>query len=819
MEPGRWYVIGAAADCDIVVDAAQVSGRHAYLARSGQGYAIRDAGSRNGVFVRGERVEEAQVGSAEEIGLGSHQVRIADLVQRIGGSVASSLPRPLPVKAAPVGTGPVVTRELRVGDEPIVIGRDDGLGVTLQEAGVSARHARVFRSGGRTIVEDLGSRNGTFVRHGGDGDWVNYRTCVLRRGDQIRIGGTVFELKPAATQAHPGARLDVRDLHLTVTHRATGAPLTLLAGVSFTALDGEVVGILGPSGSGKTSLLNVLAGFDAPTSGEVLLQGQQLHAAGAVRPELGALVGHAPQFDVAHEHLSVREAIRFSAQLRGDATWTAAEIERRVENAIAAVDLVAKAETQLGSETRKTLSGGQKKRVNIAMELVLDPPVLLLDEPTSGLSAQDTMDLMRLLRRLAAQGRTIILTIHQPSYAAFVQMDQILVLEEGGHVAYFGPAAVDSFEYFGITDREPGALLEALPRKQGPEAPGVWAQRFERSDAAERFVRGRRAALDHQRPTPWPTLQQPGSLMQLATLLGRNLRLKFRDPFFLLLSFVVPPVVAALFVAVLGARVGPGDEGTYVAAQVAHQYLVVLTIMTCFFGALAASLEVVPELAILRRERRGGVGLGAYVGSKAMTYLVPSVFFPALALATIHVLDGDVLGGAFLQQWAVLASAFFASASAGLLFSSALASPQSVIVVAVFYAIVQVVFSVFVPLHITHGPDKRSRWLATASVPMTARWTLGGLVSVRDLCDVQDDTSDETTLSDKAATVGQNRLFQRDCRRGFYQDHGVLEASSSDERTDPNHRTHALAANGALALLALSGMALALRQRSRGTQG
>lgn len=819
MESGRWYVIGAAADCDVVVDAAPVSGRHAYLARSGTGYAIRDAGSRNGIFVRGERVEEGQVEAGDEIGLGSHRMRVDELVRQIDGKGAAGPKRPTPVQAPQSGRANVVARELLVGEEPIVIGREDGLGVTLNEGGVSARHARVFRSGGRTIVEDLGSRNGTFVRHGGTGEWVNYRTCVLRRGDQIRIGGAVFEPKPTAVESHPGARLDVRDLQLTVTHRATGAPLNLLAGVSFTALDGEVVGILGPSGSGKTSLLNVLAGFDAPTAGEVLLQGQPLHAAGAVRPELGALVGHAPQFDVAHEHLTVREAIRASAQLRGDANWSAAEIEQRVQQAIAAVDLVAKAETQLGSETRKTLSGGQKKRVNIAMELVLDPPILLLDEPTSGLSAQDTMDLMRLLRRLAAQGRTIILTIHQPSYAAFVQMDQILVLEEGGHVAYFGPAAVDSFDYFGITDREPGALLEALPRKQSPEAPGVWSQRFEHSDVSERFVRGRRAALDSQRPSPWPSLQQPGGLTQLGTLLGRNLRLKFRDPFFLMLSFVVPPVVAALFVAVLGARVGPGDAGTHVAAQVAHQYLVVLTIMTCFFGALAASLEVVPELAILRRERRGGVSLGAYVGSKALTYLVPAVFFPALALGAIHGLDGDVLGGTFVQQWAVLASAFFASATAGLLFSSALASAQSVIVVAVFYAIVQVVFSVFVPLHITHGPDKRSGWLAAASVPMTARWTLGGLVSVRDLCDVEDDTSDETTLADKAATAAQNRLFQRDCRRGFYQDHGILEAGSADDRKASEHRTHALASNGALALLALFGMAVALQGRSRGTQG
>lgn len=810
LQPGRWYTIGARADCDIVIEASQVSGRHALIALSGDGFQIQDSGSRNGLFVHGERVQQAQVRAQDEIGLGSHRVLVATLLApKDRGKVDSKGAQATPEQAP---------RTIAVGDKPVYIGREGDVDVLLNEQAVSSRHARLFRSAGRTILEDLGSRNGTMVRHAGSDEWVNYRTCVLRRGDLVRIGSSVLLPTPVLAERRVGARLDVRDLGLTVTHRASGQPLTLLQQVSFTALDGEVVGILGPSGSGKTSLLNVLAGFDAPTSGEVLVGGQRLHVGDELRVEMGALVGHAPQFSVAHEHLTVREAIRAQALLRGSNDWSPSEVESRVQAAIEAVDLGSRAETQLGSEERKTLSGGQKKRVNIAMELVLDPPVLLLDEPTSGLSAQDTMDLMRLLRQLAGQGRTVVLTIHQPSYAAFVQMDQILVLEEGGHVAYFGPAAVDSFDYFGITDREPGAILEALPRKPDPSEPGTWARRFHQSEIAARFVRARAEEFALSPPTPMPVPQQPGGAAQLVTLLGRNLTLKFRDAFFVLLSFVVPPVVAALFVVVLGASVGAGEAETSTGAAVAHQYLVVLTIMTTFFGALAAALEVVPELPILRRERRGGVHLSAYVLSKALTYLVPSLVFPALALGVIQVLDGDVLGGSFVEQWALLVSAFFASACAGLLLSSALASAQSVIVFAVFYAIVQVVFSVFVPLHITHGPDKHDTWLQAASMPMTARWTLAGLVSVRDLCDVKGRDNEDATITDKAETLARNRLFQSDCRRAFYQDHGVLKASSELERTDNMHRRTGLFANGVLSVLGLFGMAWVLRGRSRGTQ-
>ncbi len=814
LEAGKWHVIGAAADCDIVIDQPPVSAHHAQIAVDGQGYQIYDSDSSNGLFVNDERVQQAEVRADDVIGLGSFRITVKALTQ-IGSGTD---PRPRPTGPQPLAKSAGPATRLMVGTTPMVIGRDAGCDVQVDVGAVSGRHARLFRSAGRTVLEDLGSRNGTFVRHAGTDDWVNYRTCVLRRGDQIRIGGKVYEPVPADQQRQAGARLDVRDVSLTVTHRATGQPLTLLHDVSFTALDGEVVGILGPSGSGKTSLLNVMAGFDAPSSGEVLVQGQALHDAAGLRADIGPLVGHAPQFDVAHANLTVREAVRYSAQLRGSANWSSAEIDTRVAAALQAVDLAAKADVALGSQTRKTLSGGQKKRVNIAMELVLDPPVLLLDEPTSGLSAQDTMDLMRLLRELAGQGRTVVLTIHQPSYAAFVQMDQVLVLEEGGHVAWYGPAAVDCLTYFGVTDREPGALLEAMPRKPDPSQPGLWATRYAESDASERFVQGRATDLDQNPPKPWPALAQTSAVGQLAVLLGRNLRLKFRSSFFLLLSFVVPVVVAALFVQALGARLGPDDGGTHIASSVAHQFLVVLTIMTTFFGALAASLEVVDEIPILRRERRGGVSLGSYVLSKALTYAVPALAFPGLALITILLLSDDILQGDLAPQWAILGSAFFASAGAGLLISSTLRTAQSVVVVAVFYAIVQVIFSVFVPLHITYADPPRATWLQPASVPMTARWTLGGLVTVRDLCDTKIKIVRGLPGPETVNRGLQEAMFLRDCKAGFYQDHGIKEVQRSDDRTDNKHRRTALGVNALLALLGLLGTWVTLMGRSRGTQ-
>jgi ABC-type multidrug transport system ATPase subunit/pSer/pThr/pTyr-binding forkhead associated (FHA) protein len=776
LTPGRWYVIGADASCDIVVDAGQVSGRHAQICVDEGSFVIEDLGSRNGVFVQAERVRRASVRLDDVVGLGSHRASVRDLLQRVGSF------------------------EYEVRDGMTTIGRDPANTIVIDSSAVSARHARVFVSAGRLILEDLGSRNGTLVRAAGQTEWVTYRHCILRRGDVVRVGGRELRFRMAASERRPGARLDVQDVRYTVKDRETGAPLDLLAGVSFTALDGELIGILGPSGSGKTSLLNVLAGYQRPTSGRVLLQGQDLHAAeGTIR-----LVGHAPQFDVVHSTLTVREAVYYSARLRGPAEWSEAELNERVSRAISQVGLTKKADIPLGSDVEKTLSGGQKKRVNIAMELVLDGPVLILDEPTSGLSAHDTLELMTFLRSLASRGRTVVLTIHQPSYAAFVLMDQVVLLEEGGHLAWFGPAALDVFEFLGVTDREPGALLEQMEAKKDPSAPSPLVARYAATETKRRLVDGRAAEVSNSSIAAWPTPVIPSAAHHAVALLARNLRMKRRDAFFLTLTLVVPALVAVLFVSVLGAQLQDGQR-TALDATVEHQYLVVLTIMTCLFGALSAALEVVSELPIVARENRGGVGIPAYVASKALMFGLPSMVFPGVAVFTTHLLAGDVMGGDATWQWLVLAATFFAASCGGLFLSSLVTSPPTVVVLAVFYAIVQVVFSVFVPLRVTYEEPARARWLQVVSAPVTARWTLRGLVSTSDLCALP--------VADAPEAAPEVFVFVRDCQRQMYQNHGIARADTPDDRLAAEHRSKAIGANLTLAVMALGGAAMSLQRR------
>lgn len=797
MNPGSTYIIGAASDCDIILDHPSISGRHARLVRTGDQFLIEDLDSRNGLFIEGARVKSAVIAFHQQVSLGSQPFTIEDLLHRATSSSGKSGP-----------AEPSLVREVEVGEVTLTIGRDPDASLQVVDDHVSSFHARVYESGGRVIIEDLGSRNGTLVQLEGTDRWESYRTCTLKRGDLVRVGSETFRFRAAESARKPGARLDVRGVSYTVVDRATGQPRKLLNDISFTALDGEVVGILGPSGSGKTTLLNVVVGFATPSEGSVLVQGADLHA----DLETRRLVGHAPQFDVAHATLTVAEAVRYSALLRGSADWTSAEIEARVDRAIADVGLDRYRDTPLGSDVKKTLSGGQKKRVNIAMELVLDPPVLLLDEPTSGLSAHDTTELMLLLRRLAGQGRTILLTIHQPSYSCYVMMDQVVLLEEGGHLAWFGPAAVDSFEFFDVKDREPGALLERMPRKADPTSPGDIARRYARSPAFDRMVKGRAHELEAHPPPAWPVPRLTSPIVHTAKLFLRGLTMKLRDPFFLFLVLPAPALVSVLFVYVLGAQLESATPRTAETAEVEHQFLLVLTIMTCLFGALASSLEIVQEIPILRREKRGGVGILAYLSSKVGLYLIPSLIFPAVAIGICHLLAKDIMSAPLLEQWVVLAATFFAAACAGLLLSSLVTSPETVIVLAVFYAIVQVVFAAFAPLEVTFEKEPRHRWLLVASAPITARWSLLGLVSVSDLCSVEPlDQNNGATPTPEVTPP-----FEPACARRMYQRHGIEEAEDAAARTQPKHLAWSLGVNVSLALCAIVLAALSLRRKASG---
>ncbi|MEI7895042.1 MAG: ATP-binding cassette domain-containing protein, partial [Myxococcales bacterium] len=610
-------------------------------------------------------------------------------------------------------------------------------------------------------------------------------------------------------------------------HEETKAPLRLLDNVSFTVLPGEIFGIMGPSGSGKTTMLMSLCGLNAPTAGQILLDGQSLFEGSNADPNAVALTGYAPQDDVVHGLLTVQEAVRYSAKLRCPPSTSDGEIEQRVTQAIRDVDLEKQRAVRIGSVTDKSLSGGQRKRVSIAMELVAEPPVLMLDEPTSGLSSHDSAELMSLLRRLADRGRTILLTIHQPSYSMFVQMDQLVLLEKGGKLAYVGPTGLDVFQYFAENERNPAAIFEQLAKPRGTS----WSEAFANSERFQRSVYARAETLATFQAPQRPPPDRCGSLSVLWVVLTRGLLMKTRDKFFWIVAMIVPLFASALIAIVVRTQLVDPDKWSPERGAVEHTYLVILTIMCSFFGALCSSLEILNERAVLNRERRSGLSLAPYVMSKALMYSIPSFVHPAMTVAVFLAL-GQALEASFAQLYAVLVPSFLAAASAGLLLSALLGSSEGVIGLAVSYAIVQTVFSAFAPLSVAAGDNASHKWLGYVSVPITARWTLGGLVASSDLCTSDDDKSaepDEPPASSSSTVpspppppppsstpcLTKGILFATDCRKHYYEDHGIYPAKRRENRIESAHVQNAVVANSLLSLGALFAVGAVLKLKKR----
>ena len=270
----------------------------------------------------------------------------------------------------------------------------------------------------------------------------------------------------------PGpARLDVRNL----AQRAGGwvGGKTILEGVTFTALPGECVGLLGPSGSGKSTLLKACCGLTRPAEGEILLDGENLHAA---REAWRSRMGYVPQEDIIHAELTVRRAVGYAARLRLPPATPELEREALVDRAIRQVGLTERASVRIAR-----LSGGQRKRASVAVELLAKPAVLYLDEPTSGQDPHLEEAMMKLFRDLAAGGTTIVVTTHA---MANIELLDLVVLLAGGRLVYAGPPAA-LLDHFGSRS------YEGVFKRLTEGSPLEWASRYRGSSLYREFVLGR----------------------------------------------------------------------------------------------------------------------------------------------------------------------------------------------------------------------------------------------------------------------------------------------------------------------------------------
>jgi ABC transport system ATP-binding/permease protein len=402
-----------------------------------------------------------------------------------------------------------------------------------------------------------------------------------------------------------GARVDAINVSRRIGTRQILQEMTL------SVAPGELVAIAGGSGAGKTTLLEILAGLQSPSVGQVRHDG----ALRGARLSVESRIGYVPQDDIIHLEMPLRRTLRYAARLRLPAGTSAAEADRIVEQTMHDLDLSDRAEVPV-----RGLSGGQRKRASIAVELLTRPSLFFLDEPTSGLDPSTAADVMRLLRGLSERGVTVVLTTHEP--AGIDRCDRVVFLARDGHLAFAG-SPTEARRYFGVGD-----LNEVYGRLSGEDTPAIWAKRF-----AKRHV----ASVDSEiRPGVTPAdIKGTGVVRQWWLLTRRNVDVLVRNRLTLAVLLGSPVLVTAMM-ATLFRRGAFDPDG---AAGVGPAQIVFwIAFDGFFFGLTYGLLQIVGEMAVFRRERLAGLSVAAYVASKIAALLPVLAAVSAVLLGVLRML-------------------------------------------------------------------------------------------------------------------------------------------------------------------------------------
>ncbi|MFJ3234369.1 FHA domain-containing protein [Streptomyces sp. NPDC086787] len=697
MTPGRDYHMGRDPLCDIVIDDARVSWHHAVLRPEEDHWTLKDEHSTNGTYADGHRVRESAVGPGSVIRFGSpsdgpravlvgrpeptpDRPSAVSMPARTGGFRQPTAVRPLPERTVRIG---------RAADNDLVV--DDLV--------VSRRHAELRAlADGTYEIADLGSHNGTYL----NGRPVT--SAAVQPGDIVGIGHVSYCLVGDSLQEYVDTgevSLDVQGLSVTVGHEHK----LLLDDVSFPVGEKCLLAVVGPSGAGKSTLLNALTGQRPADHGTVLYDGRDLYRDYA---ELRQRIGLVPQDDILHAQLTVRAALGYSAELRFPQDTAPEERRDRVDEVIRELGLEQRTEQPVHS-----LSGGQRKRVSVALELLTKPSLLFLDEPTSGLDPGMDRSVMHMLRGLADDGRTVIVVTH--SVLSLDVCDRLLVLAPGGRVAYYGPPE-EALAFFGF-QHWPEAF-EAFEHDRERDWAGEYrGSPFHRHYVAESTAQPRRPDPGPLDVAPPPRPRSWGA--QLGTLVRRYTAALLADRAFVITMIALPFVMGAMARALAGGGL---------TGETAMNTLLILCVGGVLTGAANAVRELIKERVIYQRERAVGLSRSAYLASKIVVLGTITVL-QAVVLTLVALLGVDlnapggkgVLMPPLLEIALTVALLSFTAMMLGLVVSAVVRKEEVTMPLLVLISIIQVVFcGALLKLDSVPGLEQLA-WL----VP--ARWALGAM--------------------------------------------------------------------------------------------
>ena len=609
-EPGAPFTVGRGTSVSLRIDDPLVSREHLRLHAVDGAWLVEDAGSHNGTFLDGERVESFRVEQATTVRLGDAEAGPWLELTLIEAPVEAPAPRPPPPPPPRPGERTVL---FPLKAAVVTIGRSPSCEIVLDDPLVSRKHAELREvGGGRWQIRDLGSYNGTFV----NGRHVD--EALLDPLDLIGIGGSEFRAR--------GSTLEQIEAKPEVSLAAVGISVVTKAGavladdIGFTLEESSLLAVVGPSGAGKSTLLGALTGLRPAPRGSVYFGGRDLYRH---YDELRQRIGFVPQDDVVHPELSVEQSLDYAAELRFAPDVTAEERHARVQDVLEELELAGRRNLPVSK-----LSGGQRKRVSVAIELLTKPSLLFLDEPTSGLDPGLERSMMELLRSLADGGRAVVVVTH--STESLNLCDRVLFLAPGGRVAYYGPPQL-ALAYFKLDS------YQEVFRELSVDPPEQVKARFLQSDEAKKYLTGPLAGYEAgaRSVAPMEPLRQQKWLRQYWMLTRRYTRVLAGDRANLLALLAAAPLLGLLQLW----RLPTNQFATLPPTQFrlvpqASLILLVLAIGMTMMGLTASLREIVKELPVFKRERAVGLSTSAYVLSK-MSVLGLIVVYQAFAYMLI----------------------------------------------------------------------------------------------------------------------------------------------------------------------------------------
>ena len=478
----------------------------------------------------------------------------------------------------------------------LTIGRSPVCDIVLLDPLVQELHASLFKEGGGWKIRSESEHRPVWVH----GKPVNM--YPIEEGDSVHIGPIELRIQGQSVFLETHRKLSI----LSINHlkRQIGS-IPLLQDISFRVFSGEVIALVGPSGAGKTTLLNAINATAMADSGDVLLDGKDFHQ---LLQQDRSLIGVVPQDDLVLPELTVEESLYYSGCLRLPLGHTKAQIKVEVERVLEELDIVHIRNQRIGDAINRGISGGQRKRVNLGQELISQSTkILFLDEPTSGLDPRASQDIVRLARALADKGRIVFLVTHDLTDQIMKQVDNLLVLERGGQLAFFGSEDVAQ-QFFQVES------TDQMFRKLGSDH-GLWPDKYTKTPLYG--IREQASNILKQAELPHSTQKNPAFISTFIqhwkTLFVRYFKVKMRDRTGMLVLFLQPALLV-LVMSIVFRHHGDSDV-QFVPTQT---MIFMMSLASMWFGMSASVRELITDQVIFIRERRIGVGIAPYLFSKTL---------------------------------------------------------------------------------------------------------------------------------------------------------------------------------------------------------